>query len=131
MAFQVILAKVNRNGDRVSSIHSSYIGLKSKYHHKDIKTSNILLDGNFNPRLGDFGLARLMDHDKNPVSTLSAGTVGYLAPEYLQQGNATKKTIRRPTERELNIQKMVNLVDWLWGFYREGRNLEAADKRLN
>ncbi|XWS11363.1 hypothetical protein CRYUN_Cryun38cG0077600 [Craigia yunnanensis] len=113
--------------------------------HRDIKTSNIMLDGNFNPRLGDFGLARLMDHDKSPVSTLTAGTMGYLAPEYLQYGKATEKTDvfsygvvilevacgRRPIERELNRQKMVNLVDWVWGLHGEGRITEAADKRLN
>ncbi|KAE8704297.1 hypothetical protein F3Y22_tig00110458pilonHSYRG00453 [Hibiscus syriacus] len=40
--------------------------------HRDIKTSNIMLDGNFGPRLGDFGLTRSMDHDKSPVSTLTA-----------------------------------------------------------
>ncbi|KAK8705915.1 hypothetical protein V6N13_049500 [Hibiscus sabdariffa] len=60
--------------------------------HRDIKTSNIILDGNFNPRFGDFRLARLMDHDKSPVSTLTVGTTGYLAPEYLQYGKATEKT---------------------------------------
>ncbi|GMI85208.1 L-type lectin receptor kinase S.7 [Hibiscus trionum] len=115
--------------------------------HRDIKTSNIMLDGNFNPRLGDFGLARLMDHDKSPVSTLTAGTMGYLAPEYLQYGKATEKTDvfsygvvilevacgRRPIEREggLNSQRMVNLVDWVWSLFGEGRITEAADKRLN
>ena len=113
--------------------------------HRDIKASNIMLDGNFNARLGDFGLARLMDHDKSPVSTLTAGTMGYLAPEYLQYGKATEKTDvfsygvvvlevacgRRPIERELNGQKMVNLVDWVWGLYAEGRIIEAADKKLN
>ncbi|XVF77076.1 hypothetical protein PTKIN_Ptkin14bG0010800 [Pterospermum kingtungense] len=113
--------------------------------HRDIKTSNIMLDGNFNPRLGDFGLARLMDHDKSPVSTLTAGTMGYLAPEYLQYGKATEKTDvfsygvvvlevacgRRPIEREPNSQKMVNLVDWVWKLHSEGRIIEAADKRLN
>ncbi|XVE80548.1 hypothetical protein DITRI_Ditri14bG0148900 [Diplodiscus trichospermus] len=113
--------------------------------HRDIKTSNIMLDGNFNPRLGDFGLARLMDHDKSPVSTLTAGTMGYLAPEYLQYGKATEKTDvfsygvvilevacgRRPIEREVNSQKMVNLVDWVWGLHGEGRIIEAADERLN
>ncbi|CAK9148873.1 unnamed protein product [Ilex paraguariensis] len=113
--------------------------------HRDIKTSNIMLDPNFNPRLGDFGLARLMDHDKSPVSTLTAGTMGYLAPEYLQYGKATDKTDvfsygvvvlevtcgRRPIERETVGQRMVNLVDWVWGLYGQGRIVEAADKRLN
>jgi serine/threonine protein kinase len=111
--------------------------------HRDIKTANVLLDGNLNPRLGDFGLAKLMDHDKSPVSTLTAGTMGYLAPEYLQYGKATDKTDvfsygvvvlevacgKRPIERE--GPKMVNLVDWVWGLYSEGKIIEAVDKRLN
>ncbi|XP_057464542.1 probable L-type lectin-domain containing receptor kinase S.7 [Actinidia eriantha] len=112
--------------------------------HRDIKTSNVMLDVNFNPRLGDFGLARLMDHDKSPVSTLTAGTMGYLAPEYLQYGKATEKTDvfsygvvmlevacgKRPIERESKSEKMVNLVDWVWGLHSEGRIIEAADVRL-
>ncbi|PNY01723.1 lectin receptor kinase, partial [Trifolium pratense] len=111
--------------------------------HRDIKTANILLDGNLNPRLGDFGLAKLMDHDMSPVSTLTAGTMGYLAPEYLQYGKATDKTDvfsfgvvvlevacgRRPIEKE--GQEMVNLVDFVWGLYSQGKLIEAVDKRLN
>ncbi|XP_057975361.1 probable L-type lectin-domain containing receptor kinase S.7 [Malania oleifera] len=113
--------------------------------HRDIKTSNIMLDGNFNARLGDFGLARLMDHDKSPVSTLTAGTMGYLAPEYLQYGKATEKTDvfsygvvilevtcgKRPIEKEIGTQKMINLVDWVWKLHSEGKIIEAADKRLS
>ena len=113
--------------------------------HRDIKTSNIMLDGNLNARLGDFGLARLMEHDKSPASTLTAGTMGYLAPEYLHYGKATEKTDvfsygvvilelvcgKRPIEREPVSQKMVNLVDWVWGLYGEGNIIEAADPRLN
>ncbi|XP_047333869.1 probable L-type lectin-domain containing receptor kinase S.7 [Impatiens glandulifera] len=114
--------------------------------HRDIKTSNVMLDANFNPRLGDFGLARLMDHDKSPVSTLTAGTMGYLAPEYLQYGKATEMTDvfsygvvmlelacgRRPIERDVNdsSKMMMNLVDWVWGLHSEGRVVEAADRSL-
>lgn len=112
--------------------------------HRDVKTSNIMLDGNYNARLGDFGLARLMDHDKSPVSTLTAGTMGYLAPEYLQYGKATEKTDvfsygvvilelacgRRPIEREGEGQRMVNLVDWVWKLHSDGRIVAAADKRM-
>ncbi|KAI4388587.1 hypothetical protein MLD38_000901 [Melastoma candidum] len=113
--------------------------------HRDIKTSNIMLDLDFNARLGDFGLARLMDHDKSPVSTLTAGTMGYLAPEYLHYGKATEKTDvfsfgvvilevacgRRPIEKDQSNQTMVNLVDWVWGLYSQGRIADAADRRLN
>ncbi|CAM0877099.1 unnamed protein product [Alopecurus aequalis] len=113
--------------------------------HRDIKTGNILLDGSLSPRLGDFGLARLMDHDESPVSTLTAGTMGYLAPEYLQSGKATDQTDvfsygvvvlevccgRRPIGREdPATDKNVNLVDWAWRLHGEDRLIEAADPRL-
>ncbi|XP_051128595.1 probable L-type lectin-domain containing receptor kinase S.7 [Andrographis paniculata] len=112
--------------------------------HRDVKASNIMLDGSYNPKLGDFGLARLMDHGQSPVSTLTAGTMGYLAPEYLQFGKATEKTDvfsygvvilelacgRRPIEREGDTQRMVNLVDWVWKLYTEGNLMAAADPRM-
>ncbi|CAL5335555.1 unnamed protein product [Camellia sinensis] len=113
--------------------------------HRDIKASNIMLDGKFNARLGDFRLARLMDHGvKSPVSTLTAGTVGYLAPEYLQCGKPAEKTDvfsygvvvlevccgKRPIEREQGTQRMVNLTDFVWGLHSEGKIMEAADVRL-
>ncbi|CAN6214234.1 unnamed protein product [Urochloa humidicola] len=112
--------------------------------HRDIKTSNILLDANLSPRLGDFGLARLMDHNKSPVSTLTAGTMGYLAPEYLQSGKATEQTDvfsygvvvlevccgRRPIDKDDGGGKNVNLVDWVWRLHGEDRLIEAADARL-
>ncbi|KAD0851877.1 hypothetical protein R6Q59_011515 [Mikania micrantha] len=116
--------------------------------HRDVKASNIMLDQGFNAKLGDFGLAREIEQNKSPDPTVAAGTMGYLAPEYLLTGRASEKTDvysfgavvlevasgRRPIEREaagvgVNGQRS-SLVDWAWGLHREGRLLAAADGRL-
>nr|KAJ0224068.1 hypothetical protein LSAT_V11C200079690 [Lactuca sativa] len=60
--------------------------------HRDIKTSNIMIDSGFNAKLGDFGLARLRDHELGPQTTGLAGTLGYLAPEYVTTGRASKES---------------------------------------
>lgn len=118
--------------------------------HRDVKTSNIMLDEGFNARLGDFGLARQIEHDKSPDATVAAGTMGYLAPEYLLTGRATEKTDvfsygavvlevasgRKPIEKDANLVANKagtsgNLVEWVWSLHREGRLLMAADARLD
>ncbi|GLT55795.1 hypothetical protein SLA2020_288840 [Shorea laevis] len=111
--------------------------------HRDVKSSNIMLDEGFNARLGDFGLARQIEHDKSPDATVAAGTMGYLAPEYLLTGRATEKTDvfsygavvlevasgRRPIEKD-TVASASNLVEWVWSLHREGRLLSAADATL-
>ncbi|XP_030967090.1 probable LRR receptor-like serine/threonine-protein kinase At1g07650 isoform X1 [Quercus lobata] len=59
--------------------------------HRDIKTSNILLDGDLNPKISDFGLAKLYEEENSHISTRVAGTVGYMAPEYALWGYLTYK----------------------------------------
>ncbi|KAG0561486.1 hypothetical protein KC19_9G068000 [Ceratodon purpureus] len=60
--------------------------------HRDIKSSNVMLDDGMNPHLGDFGLARLIDHEKLEKTTLAAGTLSYMAPELPYTGKATKES---------------------------------------
>lgn len=97
--------------------------------HRDIKSSNIMLDSNFNAKLGDFGLARLVDHEKGSQTTVLAGTMGYMAPECVTTGKASKETDvysfgivlleiacgRKPIDPKAE-EHQVNIVDWFGDF---------------
>ncbi|CAA6663096.1 unnamed protein product [Spirodela intermedia] len=109
--------------------------------HRDVKSSNVMLDVNFNAKLGDFGLARLVDHGGGMETTAVAGTMGYLAPETATTGRASKESDvysfgvlaleiacgRRPIDHG-NKEGGVSLVDWVWDLYGKGAILEAADR---
>ena len=60
--------------------------------HRDMKAANILLDEDFEAVVGDFRLARLLDHRDSHVTTAVRGTVGHIAPEYLSTGQSSEKT---------------------------------------
>ncbi|KAL1831838.1 hypothetical protein ACET3Z_001489 [Daucus carota] len=110
----------------------------------DIKSSNVMLDSDFNAKLGDFGLARLVDHGKEIETTLIAGTMGYMAPEYVMTGRASKETDvysfgivaleiasgRHPINSK-GKQGEVLLVEYIWQLYGQEKILEAADPKLS
>ncbi|KAL8147515.1 hypothetical protein AgCh_005004 [Apium graveolens] len=93
--------------------------------HRDIKSSNILLHENLDPRVSDFGLAKLLVDDSSHTTPVVAGTFGYLAPENLQSGMVTEKsdvysfgvlllelvTGRRPTDPTF-VKHGLNVVGW-------------------
>jgi len=112
--------------------------------HRDIKPSNIMLDASFNAKVGDFGLARLIDHGRGSHTTVLAGTIGYMDPECMVTGNTCIQSDvysfgvvvleiacgRPATIADVN-GTTIHLVHWVWEFYSRGRILEAADARLN
>ncbi|KAK3183750.1 hypothetical protein Dsin_031036 [Dipteronia sinensis] len=111
--------------------------------HRDIKSSNIMLDSEFNAKLGDFGLARLVDHAKGSQTTALAGTIGYMAPECLTASKASKESDvfsfgivaleiacgRRSIEQR-DEEAQISLVAWVWESYGKKRLADVVDKKL-
>ncbi|KAK7333064.1 hypothetical protein VNO80_29824 [Phaseolus coccineus] len=112
--------------------------------HRDIKTSNILLDDEMQPRIADFGLARLLPDDQSHLSTRFAGTLGYTAPEYAIHGQLSEKAdaysfgvvvleiisgqknsgLRADSNGEFLLQRA-------WKLYEEDMHLGLVDKTLD
>lgn len=109
--------------------------------HRDIKSGNIMLDENCKAKLGDFGLARLVEYAQVPKTTEKMGTQGYAALEYCETGKASKETDiyssgvvlleigsgRRASDPARDSK---DLVKWVWKQYGLGKLLDAVDSRL-
>ncbi|CAI9096354.1 OLC1v1032474C1 [Oldenlandia corymbosa var. corymbosa] len=112
--------------------------------HRDVKAANILLDDYYEAVVGDFGLAKLLDHRDSHVTTAVRGTVGHIAPEYLSTGQSSEKTdvfgfgillLELITgQRALEFGKAANqkgaMLDWVKKIHQEKKLDMLVDKDL-
>ncbi|XP_068660708.1 probable L-type lectin-domain containing receptor kinase S.5 [Aristolochia californica] len=128
-----------------SVLYYLHEGCHGRILHRDVKASNVMLDSEYNARLGDFGLARTIQSDDltHHTTDVIAGTPGYVAPEYCMTGRATAETDiygfgvfvlevacgRKPKRRRLGVIHN-DLLDWVWHRHELQRDVDAADPRL-
>ncbi|XVE75009.1 hypothetical protein DITRI_Ditri12bG0063100 [Diplodiscus trichospermus] len=112
--------------------------------HRDVKAANILLDEDFEAVVGDFGLAKLLDHRDSHVTTAVRGTIGHIAPEYLSTGQSSEKTdvfgfgillLELITGRKaLEFGRAANqkgvMLDWVKKLHQEGKLSLLVDKDI-
>lgn len=117
--------------------------IEPKVVHRDIKSSNILIDDDFNAKISDFGLAKLLGAGKSHITTRVMGTFGYVAPEYANSGLLNEKsdvysfgvvlleaiTGRDPVDYGRPAPE-VNLVDWLKMMVGSKRSEEVVDPTI-
>ncbi|KAG0454005.1 hypothetical protein HPP92_025309 [Vanilla planifolia] len=118
-------------------------GLEPKVVHRDVKSSNILLDRQWNSKVSDFGLAKLLWSERSYVTTRVMGTFGYVAPEYASTGMLNERSDvysfgvlimeiisgRSPVDYSRPPGE-VNLVEWLKNLVGDRKSEEVVDHKM-
>ncbi|KAL2630950.1 hypothetical protein R1flu_015636 [Riccia fluitans] len=118
-------------------------GWRQQIIHRDIKSSNVMLDKDYNAMLGDFGLARMVDRHQNPATTMVVGTFGYIAPEVPVTRRFMARTDvytfgamaleifygRVAFDQWLAADETV-LMNWVWSKLDKDKLLSVVDPRL-
>eukprot|EP00253_Pinus_taeda_P026439 PITA_26439 len=135
--------------DAAQGLEYLHLGCTPKIIHRDVKSANILLDGNMNGKLADFGLSRIsVDGEPSYANTAVKGTIGYLDPEYFRTQMLTPKSDvysfgvvllemicgRQPINANLSEEEL-NLIQWVAPYVKMDGNASEIeviiDKRLD